>query len=46
MEEGTEGGKRLSYTSLPHPIKVNVNIQEKSDEARVGEMLPWEWGAH
>lgn len=35
MEEGT-GGKRLSYTSLPHPLKVTVKIQEK-----VGDMLPW-----
>lgn len=40
MEEGT-GGKRLNYTSLPHPLKVNVKIQAKSTEARVGAMLPW-----
>lgn len=43
MEEGT-GGKRLSYISLPHPLKVNVTIQEKSNETRVGEMLSWKWG--
>lgn len=39
MEEGT-GGKRLSYTSLPHPLKENVKIQ-KTTEARVEDALPW-----
>ena len=41
MEGGTEGRKRLCYYILPHPLKVNVKIQEKASETRVEEMLPW-----
>lgn len=48
MEEG-KGGKRLSETSLPHPLKVSVKIWEKSTEAREKDTLPGKgvggWGA-
>lgn len=44
MEEGT-GGKRLSYTSLPHPLKVTENSGEGKGHATLEEgVYVWWWG--
>lgn len=31
---------------LTTSLKSKCEHQEKSNEARVGEMLPWNWGTH